>query len=568
MKRKDRHRQRQGRKGIVGLLLIAAGACTAAVLWWGNPLHEKPDWQPDKPIFIQGKITEYTAEGTGENLMLPLSFIEEFIDDSVRYEASTESVVMATRQQVLYLSEEQEKGELNGEAYKPGRAVAEINNEIYVPYDSVEEIYGTEMQEDTTTGAVMLMRAGESVDLGKVQVQGRSSSVVLRTKPSNYAPIVEDMTQGTALQLWKRENGWYYAQLDNGYTGYVQSDHVTLDGTRKVNAGEESLSVSEKKWKGKAVNLAWEAVYSRNPDTSSIGSLPGVNVVSPTWFSIASEEGEIEDNADPQYVLWAHHRGMEVWGLLSNGFDPDITSGALSTYERRMGIIQKTIALAKQYELDGINIDFENVYTKDGANVTQFIRELKPLARANDLILSIDVTPKSDSELWSVFLDRASLGKITDYMMIMAYDEHWASSPEAGSVASLPWTETSVRRIIDEDGVPPEKLVLGIPLYTRVWSEEEKDGETKVSSKAIGMESAAEILKEHKLKPQFLEKEQQNYVEYEEDGVPKKIWLEDKSSLKARVKLAQSLQLGGIGVWNRNFASDDAWDVLKTFNTK
>ncbi|MFB5270002.1 glycosyl hydrolase family 18 protein [Paenibacillus enshidis] len=568
MKRKDRHRQRQGRKGIVGLLLIAAGACTAAVLWWGNPLHEKPDWQPDKPIFIQGKITEYTAEGTGENLMLPLSFIEEFIDDSVRYEASTESVVMATRQQVLYLSEEQEKGELNGEAYKPGRAVAEINNEIYVPYDSVEEIYGTEMQEDTTTGAVMLMRAGESVDLGKVQVQGRSSSVALRTRPSNYAPIVEDMTQGTALQLWKRENGWYYAQLDNGYTGYVQSDHVTLDGTRKVNAGEESLSVSEKKWKGKAVNLAWEAVYSRNPDTSSIGSLPGVNVVSPTWFSIASEEGEIEDNADPQYVLWAHHRGMEVWGLLSNGFDPDITSGALSTYERRMGIIQKTIALAKQYELDGINIDFENVYTKDGANVTQFIRELKPLARANDLILSIDVTPKSDSELWSVFLDRASLGKITDYMMIMAYDEHWASSPEAGSVASLPWTETSVRRIIDEDGVPPEKLVLGIPLYTRVWSEEEKDGETKVSSKAIGMESAAEILKEHKLKPQFLEKEQQNYVEYEEDGVPKKIWLEDKSSLKARVKLAQSLQLGGIGVWNRNFASDDAWDVLKTFNTK
>ncbi|MFB5762949.1 glycosyl hydrolase family 18 protein [Paenibacillus medicaginis] len=567
MKRKDRHRQRQGRKGIVSLLLIAAGACTAAVLWWGNPLHEKPDWQ-DKPIFIQGKITEYTAEGTGENLMLPLSFIEEFIDDSVRYEETTESVIMATRQQVLYLSEEQEKGELNGEAYKSARAVAEINNEIYVPYDSVEEIYGTEMQEDTTTGAVMLMTAGESVNLGKVQVEGRSSSVVLRTKPSNYAPIVEDMTQGTALQLWKRENGWYYAQLDNGYTGYVQSDHVTLDGTRKVKAGKESLSVSEKKWKGKAVNLAWEAVYSRNPDTSSIGSLPGVNVVSPTWFSITSEEGEIEDNADPQYVLWAHHRGMEVWGLLSNGFDPDLTSGALSTYERRMGIIQKTIALAKQYDLDGINIDFENVYTKDGTNVTQFIRELKPLARANDLILSIDVTPKSDSELWSVFLDRASLGKITDYMMVMAYDEHWASSPEAGSVASLPWTETSVRRIIDEDGVPPEKLVLGIPLYTRVWSEEEKNGETKVSSKAIGMESAAEILKEHKLKPQFLEKEQQNYVEYEEDGVPKKIWLEDKSSLKARVKLAQSLQLGGVGVWNRNFASNDAWDVLKTFNAK
>ncbi|MFB5678589.1 glycosyl hydrolase family 18 protein [Paenibacillus terreus] len=568
MKRKDRHGRRRGRKGIVGLLLIAAGACTAAVLLWGNPLHEKPDRRSHKPIFVEGKITDFTAEGTGEDLMLPFSFIEEYIDDSARYEESSESVIMATRQQVLYLSEDKEKGELNGEVYTPSRAVAEINNEIYVPYDSVQKIYGTEIQENTATGAVMLMRAGESVDLGKVKVGGRSSSVALRTRPSNYAPIVEDMTQGAAVQLWGQENGWYYAQLDNGYTGYVQSDHVTLDGTRKVKAQEESLSVSEKKWKGKAVNLAWEAVYSRNPDPAGIGQLPGVNVVSPTWFSIASEEGDIEDKADPRYVLWAHHRGKEVWGLLSNGFDPDLTSGALSTYERRMGIIKKTIALAKQYDLDGINIDFENVYTKDGANVTQFIRELKPLARANDLILSIDVTPKSDSELWSVFLDRASLGKLTDYMMVMAYDEHWASSPEAGSVASLPWTENSVRRIIDEDGVPPEKLVLGIPLYTRIWSEEKKDGETKVSSKAIGMESAAEIIKEQKLKPEFLEKEQQNYVEYKENGVLKKIWLEDKNSLKSRVELAQSLQLGGIGVWNRSFASDDAWDVLKTFNTK
>jgi hypothetical protein len=568
MKRKDRHGRRRGRKGIVGLLLIAAGACTAAVLMWGNPLHEKPDWRSDKPIFVEGKITDYTAEGTGEDLMLPLSFIEKYVDNSVRYEESAESVIMATRQQVLYLSGDKDKGELNGEAYTPGKAVTEINNEIYVPYDSVEEIYGTEIRENPTTGAVMLMRAGESVDLGKVKVEGRSSSVALRTRPSNYAPIVEDMNQGTVVQLWKKENGWYYAQLDTGYTGYVQSDRVTLDGIRKVKAHEESLSVSEKNWQGKAVNLAWEAVYSRNPDPAGIGQLPGVNVVSPTWFSIASEEGEIEDKADPSYVVWAHHRGMEVWGLLSNGFDPDITSGALSSYERRMRIIKKTIALAKHYDLDGINIDFENVYTKDGANVTQFMRELKPLARANDLILSIDVTPKSDSELWSVFLDRASLGKITDYMMVMAYDEHWASSPEAGSVASLPWTEASVRRIIDEDGVPPEKLVLGIPLYTRVWSEEKKDGETKVSSKAIGMESAADIVREQKLNPEFLEKEQQNYVEYEENGVLKKIWLEDRSSLKARVKLAQSLQLGGIGVWNRSFASNDAWDVLKTFNSK
>ncbi|MDP4098101.1 glycosyl hydrolase family 18 protein [Paenibacillus sp. P96] len=557
--------KRRGFKKTIGLLLVVAGAGITAVLLWGNPLHEKPQWQSDKPIFIQGKVTDYSAEGTGEDLMLPLSFIEEYVDDAVRYEAKTQSVIMATREQVLYLSENKENGELNGEAYAGEKTLAEINNEVYVPYESIEHIYGTEVQEDTKTGAVMLMRAGESVTHGKVKLDDRGSSVALRSRPSNYSPIVKDMAEGETVRLWGQENGWYYIQLDNGYTGYIQPANVILNGTLKVKAQAENLSASEKEWKGRAVNLAWEAVYSRNPDTSSMGTLPGVNVVSPTWFSIVSEEGTIEDKADPGYVQWAHGRGMEVWGLLSNSFDPDLTSGALSTYERRMQIIRKIITLSKQYNLDGINIDFENVYTEDGANVTQFMRELKPLARANDLILSIDVTPKSDSEMWSVFLDRASLGGITDYMMVMAYDEHWASSPEAGSVASLPWTESSVKRIMDEDGVPPEKLVLGIPLYTRVWSEEEKNGEMKVSSKAIGMESAADILKERKLKPKFLEQEKQNYVEYEVNGVLNKIWLEDGASLKARVKLAQSLQLGGIGVWNRSFASDEAWDVLKTF---
>lgn len=260
-------------------------------------------------------------------------------------------------------------------------------------------------------------------------------------------------------------------QLSSGYAGYTKASDIISDGQKTVEPKSTTPSRAERSWKGKSVNLYWEAVYQRKPDPSTFGELPGVNVASPTWFSIIDGDGNVRSQADSAYVQWAHERGLEVWGLLSNSFEPDITTEALSSYEKRMNAIVQILEYSDLYKLDGINIDFENVYTKDGENVTQFMRELKPMAQAKNLIVSIDVTPKSNSEMWSAFLDRRALNSVVDYLIVMAYDEHWAASPVAGSVASLPWVGSSLSRIIEEDDVPPEKLILGIPLYTRIWTE-------------------------------------------------------------------------------------------------
>lgn len=569
MDRRQRHSRGKKRGGffrrLIGLMIIAAAAYWIVFYVMPNRQHIDPDWKGlEKPIFVKGQLTGYSASGTGDSMLLPLPLLQEYVDSSIRYEEKTKSVILSTESELLYMQEDKTAASLNNQPLEL-RLAPEVQDDVtYLPADVLEDLYGFEIHEDTATGAVLLMNAGESVPLGKVKGEDGDKTVALRNEATIHAPIVADIPPGTIVSIWKEENeDWLYVQLGSGYAGYVKTSDIIPDGQKTVEPKSYIPSRAERSWKGKPVNLYWEAVYERKPDPSKFGELPGVNVASPTWFSIIDGEGNVRSQADTAYVQWAHGRGIEVWGLLSNSFDPDMTTEALSTYEKRMNIIVQILQYSDLYNLDGINIDFENVYTKDGENVTQFMRELKPMAQAKNLIVSIDVTPKSNSEMWSAFLDRKALGEVVDYLIVMAYDEHWAASPIAGSVASLPWVERSISRIIEEDNVPPEKLILGVPLYTRIWTEAEVDGKTKVSSKAVSMNAVEKIIKEKKLTPTFDKTAGQNYVEYTEEGALRKIWIEDKVSLKARVELAQSFGLGGIASWNRSFSNASAWEALQ-----
>ncbi|BCG60993.1 glycosyl hydrolase family 18 protein [Paenibacillus sp. URB8-2] len=563
-KRQKNGRGRAGRRRgllrrLAGLLIIAAAAYAVIFYVLPNPLQVDPEWKgTDKPIFIKGKYTGYSASGSGESLVLPLPLLQKAVDSSIRYESGTKSVILTTDSELLYMQADKKAASLNNKPIQLRLAPEERGGITYLPAETLKSLYGLDVHENAETGAVLIMTAGETVPLGQVQ----KNKAVLRTEATIHAPVLAKMKAGTKVRIWSRQEEWLYVQMDSGYAGYVKAAELAETGSKTVKKKTSAPTRAERSWDGKAVNLTWEAVYNRNPTPASIGKLTGVNVVSPTWFKIVDGEGNVRSQADQAYVTWAHGQGMEVWGLLSNSFDPDLTAQALSTYEKRMRTIVQMLEYCDLYNLDGINIDFENVYTKDGDSVTQFMRELKPMAQAKNLILSIDVTPKSNSEMWSLFLDRRALGALADFIIVMAYDEHWASSPEAGSVASLSWSQNSMERILEEDAVPARKLVLGVPLYTRIWTEQKVEGTTKVSSKAVGMEAVADIIRSKKLKPVLSKDTGQNYVEYKEDGVLRKIWIEDKVSLQSRVKLAKSLKLGGIASWNRSFADEAAWETL------
>lgn len=532
---------------------------------WPNHKHEPVSFGGlQKPVFYKGTILSQSAKGEKEGLKLPFSVFKEIIDPAIFYEESTQSVIVTTQDKVIRLRTSQLTGLVNEKPFTLRFAVEKDGETVLVPVEPLKDFYRLDILESPDTGAVILHKAGDVIEWGKAVEDAKHPNRTrpLRTKPTIKAAIYADVKQAEQVMIWGEENGWYRVQLQNGTVGYMKKEDIVTDQQETIPVPEQKEFVPWSPASGK-INLTWQQVYNKNPDTGKIGPMPGLNVISPQWFTLADGEGNIKNMADASFVKWAHGQNYQIWALFSNGFDPKLTNDALSTYDRRIKIVKQLLSYAQMYHIQGINIDFENVYLKDKANMVQFVRELTPFLHEQGLAVSIDVTVKDGSETYSRFLDRKAIGEVVDYMIVMAYDEHWASSPKAGSVASLPWVEKGVAQILQEDHVPPSKLLLGIPLYTRIWTEQIKDGKPNVTSKVLGMEAVQKLIQDKQLTPAFDPETGQNFVQFSEDNKTNKIWIEDEASIISRINLVKKYGLAGAASWSRNFEKQGIWTVIK-----
>lgn len=313
---------------------------------------------------------------------------------------------------------------------------------------------------------------------------------------------------------------------------------------------------------GKKINLTWHYIGGTTPDMSKVKKIDGLNVISPTWFTLDNEKGELQDRGSTSYSSWAHKNGYKVWALVDNKFNSELTNKFLNNSASRAKFIDGLISLAKKYKLDGINIDFENMYTKDRNAFTQFMKELYSKTKANGFVLSVDVTVIAVNSNWSESFDRAALSKTVDYVALMAYDQHWAGSPVSGSVAQLSWVEQSLKRVLQE--VPREKLLLGVPFYTRLWKEEYQSGSSKpvVTSKAISMEEAERTIAANNAQKTWDAVSGQYYAVYKVGNATYKIWLEDERSIKLKAELVNKYRLGGIASWKYGLEKQAVWTAI------
>ena len=360
------------------------------------------------------------------------------------------------------------------------------------------------------------------------------------------------------------ENTLFIIDNENNF-GYIeQTDGLLIE---PVKVSDLPLRSAMKRAYDAPIVMTWEAVYSYNPDTTILPAMNNLNVVSPTWYELKSADGQIDDKSSAEYTAWAHARGYEVWALVSNAFDIDMTHAFLADSNARMYFIKEMISEARSNGYEGINIDFENVYLKDRDALTHFVDTFAYYAREAGITLSMDVTVMGGSDNWSKCYDHVKLGKIVDFLIIMTYDEHWASSPVSGPVASYDWMLHHMTQLAEV--VSPEKLVMGVPFYTRVWREfpsDEVANKFVTKSSAIGMEAQNALIVKYELTPIWDDVDKLYYATFFEENAQVKLWIENAQTMSAKMQIINTLNLKGVAAWRRGFETQDIWDVFNQIN--
>ena len=454
--------------------------------------------------------------------------------------ADTEDVVFFTT------STERIRSEVGGDFYK------ERDGKIYVRASECEDKCGIQYSINYDEQMVMIRDPeGRVADVMK-------SGIYLLTEPDpEVKTYTAKLKKGQTIEIYDCDTEGYYFAMDfNGHMGYVPQEVLKTSKANLSRKESQKVDMEDYDVKSDHIFMVFHQRYTNEFNYDVYMTLEDswyyTNVVCPTWFKV-NTDGSVSTLANADYVDSARELGSQVWGLFDNRFDNELTYDLLSRTEIRDRICQSLLKYCKQYKLHGINVDFEGLTAETERYFMQFLRELSIVLRQEGFLLSVDVPVPSP---WSEFYQRKRYADVCDYIIVMAYDEHYGGSEVAGSTASRPFTEAACQDMLDE-GIPSRKILLGIPWYTRVWIGEGDDMETE----AIGMDETWDLIYEYDLTVEYDEETGQNYAHGYWDGELYQIWLEDETSLKFRLDAVKNYDLKGVAAWSYGFENWQVWEA-------
>ena len=488
-----------------------------------------------------------------DELYFSFDIIKTYFDEDIYFDEVEDTLIITNGDRVKRYKVDEYEGSVNSKGYLIDHPVRIINGKVYVPMELFEDGYEIVVQYYPETNAVVTDYTDIYYLSGEIILQGAS----IRTDLDIKSPkLLDHMEIGSKVYIYGEFENWYKIRTMDGIPGFIEKQYIKINHRKDIYKTELLNRKEPRNTDSEKINLTWDYTYRKLVNTDNIVPIAGVNIMSPTWFSITDADGTILDKGNREYVRKYDELGYGIWPLIDNSFDPDLTHELLKSSENREELINKILELYLDYGFEGINIDFENVHLKDKDLLTQFVRELYPIFKENGLMVSMAISPISTSENWSLSFDRERLTKTTDYLMLMAYDQHWAASPIAGSVAQYSWVENGIKGVLEV--IPKEKLILAVPYYTRLWIEE--DG--KMSSQALSMEVANGFINENNIQLIWDDESMQYYGEMEKEGKLYKIWLEDSNSLEYKASLIIKYDLAGIASWRKGFETEDIWAAI------
>jgi spore germination protein YaaH len=558
-KRMKEKNERNSSKLIFNIFIVLVFLALLGGVFYLSPNYIREDYDGKTKVLINNnnvtlKMKNDVYIDENNNVFLSLADVRNYFDKYIEYDKENGSIVTTSEINIAKMSTKDNKITINGQEEELNSSAIEKNETIYLPFSEIsEKVYDVDLEYIKDTNTIII----DSLDR-KQEVANTTKETKLKYKPQTLSGTLEKLDANEQVVYIEETNNWAEVRSKDGTIGYIKKEDLG-----NVEVAREAKEYIDKV-KGK-VNLVWDyySEYAKAPDRTG-ETMDGVNVVSPSFFSLErGSNGEIYDNAKDdgaEYIEWAHNNNYQVWAMFSNNSLKDTTSQILNDYEKRETMIENLMDLVEEYNLDGVNVDFENMNESDKDVYSRFLIELAPRLKKIGKTLSVDVTAPDGSETWSLCFDRNTIANVADYIVFMAYDQYGTSSNKAGTTAGYNWVEANVKKFLGQEDVDPEKIILGIPLYMRLW-EEEEDGTAK--PEVVNMKDMFDVLPENQVAT-WDEELKQYYVEYEEDGKTYKMWVENEKSVGEKINLANQYNLAGIAFWEKDReTNDEFWTFVK-----
>ena len=485
-----------------------------------------------------------------ENDVVYLSFedIENFFDENIYYDEQYNQIITGSDSKLASIEIGQKQMYVNSSKVNIYAEASKEGDTYYLPFSEMKNVYNVDIKYSKDSNIVTIDSLNREQKMGNI-----SNDSGVKYKPTTFSKTIEKVKKGDSIIVIDKEDGWYKVRTTAGNIGYLK-DVTNIYVSR-------AAVEKEKQVEGK-VSMVWD--YFTHTAPTRTGSIKGINVVSPSFVSLVqSGKGELLTRIGSEgqaYINWAHNNGYKIWTIISNDSLQDTTSEILNDYKLRETLINNIVNLVITNNLDGINIDFENIKEADKNMLSRFTIELAPRLTEYDKVLSVDVTAPDGGENWSMCYDRHKLGQVADYLVFMAYDQYGDSSSQAGTTAGADWIEVNLNKFVGtQEDVEASKIILGMPFYTRLW----KETASSTTKDVIYMKSIDSNI------PSGVEKTwnedlKQYYVEFQRNAATYKMWIEDAESIKAKFDLMNKFKLGGAAYWQKDFESSDIWDIVET----
>lgn len=505
-------------------------------------------------VIIDGKQYSDTGVVTDGRHYLPQEFVADNINARFYYDKESQAVLYSDSSYMYtYMSGKNVYTDDTGKTYNTDYPVViDINGECFIAWEYIAEhtdceyAYGSEPE-----------RINISIERENKQCVTVKKKSAVRYRGGIKSPVLEYVQKGDRLVYEDDLDDWIKVTTATGYTGYIKKTEAS--DTFEYIREEKNYETHNYNMKDDKVTLAWfqvSGVAGNSGIDNNIATASGVNVLAPTWYSVTDSSGSMSCYASAGLVNKMHQRGTDVWALVSD-FDTNVDFAALySSKKARTNMVNTLINDAEKYGFDGINLDFENIKSAYAKDYLQFVRELSIACERKGLVLSTD---NYKPEAYNRCYNLKEQSRFVDYVIVMAYDEHYAGT-DAGSVASLPFVKEAVEATVQLVG--KEHVIAGIPFYTRIWTT--TDGNT--TSRAVGMQAAVDQLNSDGQVALWNDDCGQYVASYTVGNSTRQIWFEEEKSIEAKMQIIQENNVAGVAGWKLGLEKSSVWSVISKYN--